>query len=450
MSRAFELPQMGQRLQDRLLAARQQSDQIFEVVRPEFLYERPIAQRHRIVFYIGHLEVFDWNVFKDRLLGHESLNSEFEQLFSAGIDPVDGGLPGDQTADWPAMEQVRRYVGDARARIDKALAHLRWFDAVGSGDDENSPFTLLNAVIEHRLMHSETLAYMLHQLPYEQKVPRPVGLARASDPWESRMVEVPAGFATLGIPRGKGLFGWDNEFEERQTEVPAFAIENEKVSSRRYLEFMNAGGYENPEFWEASDWQWRTANNIQCPVFWTRAGGEWRYRTMFSEIPLPMEWPVYVSHAEARAYACWAGKSLPTEAQWHRAAYGTREGGENPYPWGTHHPLSRRGNFDFRSWDPAPVGSFPENQSAFGVSGLLGNGWEWTSTPFGPLPGFRPFAWYPGYSANFFDERHYVIKGGSARTAASMLRRSFRNWFQPHYQFAYAGFRCVSNSSGGE
>src|SRR5258708_26426383 len=85
------------------------------------------------------------------------------------------------------------------------------------------------------------------------------------------MVEVPAGFATLGIPRGKGLFGWDNEFEERQTEVPAFAIENEKVSSRRYLEFMNAGGYENPEFWEASDWQWRTANNIQCPVFWTRA-----------------------------------------------------------------------------------------------------------------------------------------------------------------------------------
>jgi formylglycine-generating enzyme required for sulfatase activity len=227
-------------------------------------------------------------------------------------------------------------------------------------------------------------------------------------------------------------------------------MESEKVSSRRYLEFVNAGGYEDPALWEAGDWEWRTAKKIEHPVFWTRSESGWRYRAMFGEISLPMEWPVYVSHAEARAYARWAGKSLPTEAQWHRAAYGTREGVENPYPWGTHHPLSRRGNFDFRSWDPAPVGSFPENQSAFGVSGLLGNGWEWTSTPFGPFPGFRQFSWYQGYSANFFDDRHYVMKGGSARTAASMLRRSFRNWFQPHYQFAYAGFRCVSSPSDGE
>ena len=450
MSSALEIPQMGSRLHDRLLAARQQSDQIFEIVRPEFLYERPIAERHRIVFYIGHLEVFDWNLLRSALLGGQSLNPEFEKLFEAGIDPVDGGLPTDQPGDWPAMEQVRRYVGDARARIDKALAEFRWFDAVGSGDDEQSPFTLLNVAVEHRLMHAETLAYMLHQLPYEQKVTRPVGLARASEPYESRMIDIPAGRATLGIPRGKGLFGWDNEFEENEVEVPAFAIESEMVSGRQYLQFMNAGGYQNQALWEASDWKWKTDRNIEQPVFWTRGESGWRYRTMFSEIPLPLEWPVYVSHAEASAYARWAGKLLPTEAQWHRAAYGTREGVENPYPWGTHHPLSHRGNFDFRSWDPAPVGSFPENQSSFGVSGLLGNGWEWTSTPFAPFAGFRPFPWYPGYSANFFDDRHYVIQGGSARTASVMLRRSFRNWFQPHYQFAYTGFRCASGASGGE
>ncbi len=101
-------------------------------------------------------------------------------------------------------------------------------------------------------------------------------------------------------------------------------------------------------------------------------------------------------------------------------------------------------NFDFCRWDPAPVNSFPENRSAWGVVGQLGNGWEWTSSKFEPLEGFEPFSFYPGYSASFFDGKHYVMKGGSARTAAPLLRRSFRNWFQPHYQYVYAGFRCVS------
>jgi formylglycine-generating enzyme required for sulfatase activity len=166
---------------------------------------------------------------------------------------------------------------------------------------------------------------------------------------------------------------------------------------------------------------------------------------MFEDIPLPLDWPVYVSRAEANAYARWAGKALPTEAQWHRAAYGTPEGRERQFPWGDEAPNRRLGNFDFERWDPTPVGTFAQGQSAFGVADLIGNGWEWTSTPFGPFPGFEPFSFYPGYSANFFDGQHFVMKGGSARTAACMLRRSFRNWFQPHYQYVYAGFRCVRN-----
>ncbi len=150
---------------------------------------------------------------------------------------------------------------------------------------------------------------------------------------------------------------------------------------------------------------------------------------MFDEVPLPLDWPVYVSHAEASAYARWAGKALPTEAQWQRAAHGA--------------PHAGSGNFDFRSWNPQPVDAYPDNVSAFGVEGQFGNGWEWTSTVFGALPGFEAFPFYPGYSADFFDGQHYVIKGGSARTAQCMLRPAFRNWFQPHYQYVYAGFRCV-------
>lgn len=166
---------------------------------------------------------------------------------------------------------------------------------------------------------------------------------------------------------------------------------------------------------------------------------------MFAEIPLPLDWPVYVSHDEASAYARWVGKELPSEAQWHRAAYGTRNGNERAYPWGAEAPSARRGNFDFERWDPVPAGSHPEGDSDFGIADLVGNGWEWTRTPFAPFPGFQPFSFYPGYSANFFDGKHFVMKGGSPRTAAGMLRRSFRNWFQPHYPYVYATFRCVEH-----
>ena len=165
---------------------------------------------------------------------------------------------------------------------------------------------------------------------------------------------------------------------------------------------------------------------------------------MFDVHPTPESWPVYVSHAEASAYANWKGRTLPTEAQFHRAAYGTPGGAERSYPWGAATPTSARGNFDSARWDPTPVGSFPNGDSAFGVADLFGNGWEWTSTVFGPLPGFERFRFYPGYSADFFDGKHYVMKGGSSRTAASMLRRSFRNWFQPHYPHIYSSFRLVS------
>jgi len=433
-----------QDLQKALHKARANTDCLFDIVREDSLYDRPIPERHRILFYIGHLEAFDWNLLRDHLFCLPSRTPEFDKLFAFGIDPVDGGLPTDKPEDWPPLREVRQYVRSIRAQIDDALHAGK--PPLSRNGDGHSPEALLNVAIEHRLMHAETLAYMFHQLPYARKILQfQTTVANSSSSVENPLVEIPAGRATLGLARGAASpFGWDNEFDAITVDLPRFRIRKYMVTNGEYLRFVEAGGYNMSELWSATDWEWKESHTIRHPAFWKKDGSTWLYRGMFEEVPLPGTWPVYVSHAEASAYARWSGQSLPSEAQWHRAAYGTSQGEERSFPWGLAAPNASFGNFDFARWDPVPVNAHPASQSAFGAEGLLGNGWEWTSSPFAPFSGFQPFEFYPGYSANFFDDKHYVIKGGSARTAACLLRRSFRNWFQPHYQYVCAGIRCVS------
>jgi formylglycine-generating enzyme required for sulfatase activity len=158
---------------------------------------------------------------------------------------------------------------------------------------------------------------------------------------------------------------------------------------------------------------------------------------------LPLEAPVYVTHDEAAAYARWKGGRLPTEGEFHHAAFGTPSGEERAHPWGDAVPDETRGNFDFAHWDPVAVGSYPAGASAWGIHDLVGNGWEWTSTTFAGFPGFTPMPSYREYSADFFDDAHFVLKGASPVTPRELIRRSFRNWFRPNYPYVFATFRCV-------
>jgi ergothioneine biosynthesis protein EgtB len=445
-------PQIALQAQSSLLSriqeARARTDAIFQILPPNSFYDRPIAERHRLIFYLGHLEAFDWNLFAP-VLGLEARHSEFNKLFAFGIDPVGGGLPADQPGDWPNIAQVEKYNRVVRETLDSALHGV-------SGSSLSDPLiadgTLQQVAIEHRLMHAETLAYLLHGLAVERKTPHPAAFADPRPTPRQRQTTIPAGAATLGQPRGElHAFGWDNEFGEERISVPAFSIDVFPVTNGEFLKFIRAGGYEDSRYWRPEDWEWKRRQRLEHPHFWvarssspaTDPDTQWEYRAMFGTIPLPLCWPVYVSHAEASAFARWAGKKLPTEPQWHRAAYATPEGTERIYPWGDAQPESAHGNFHHQRWDATAVDAHPASASALGVHDLLGNGWEWTSTVFGPLPGFEPLPFYRGYSADFFDGKHFVMKGGSPRTDACMLRRSFRNWFQPHYPYAYATFRCV-------
>ena len=431
-------------LATRLIDARMRTDELFAIVRSESMYDRPIPERHRIIFYLGHLEAFDWNLLAERAFGLRPFQRTFDQLFSFGIDPVGGGLPTDTPSDWPSRDEIARYAQRVREHLDLAV------DEALTKPSEGHPQlkTMLQVAIEHRLMHAETLAYMLHRLPIERKISGPIVRAAARSRIKPDLVEIPAGQARLGLALENGdEFGWDNEMEAHEVEVPAFSIEKCNVTNRDFLRFIQAGGYKNRALWSDESWNWKIAENVEHPAFWRRDGNLWMYHGMFGEVRLPLDWPVYVSHAEAMAYANWLGRKLPTEAQFHRAAYGSPEmrGTERRYPWGDEEPSERHGNFDFHAWDQSPVGSHPAGASAFGVQDLVGNGWEWTGTEFAPFRGFKPMSFYPGYSANFFDGKHYVMKGGSPRTAACMLRASFRNWFQPHYPYVYATFRGVED-----
>ncbi|HUA01620.1 MAG TPA: SUMF1/EgtB/PvdO family nonheme iron enzyme [Candidatus Aquilonibacter sp.] len=440
-------PILHPRLISRLQEARARTDKLFTLLPPATLYDRPIAERHRLIFYLGHLEAFDWNLLSSAfdLAPHDA---EFDKLFAFGIDPVGGGLPTDTAKDWPSREQVDEYNHLVRSRLDEALGDFR---ALRSSSPALGDGTLLHVAIEHRLMHAETIAYLMHNLPIERKTPQAGPPPDPRPAPEPRSAMIPEGIATLGQPRGAGMFGWDNEFEVHPVVVPAFAIDAFPVSNAQFLKFVQAGGYYNAKYWKPEDWEWRCSKRLEHPYFWIRRSGSaatdpntrWDYTGMFGAIPLPPSWPVYVSHAEAAAFARWAGRRLPTEAQWHRAAYGAPDGTERSYPWGEMPPSNSHGNFHYQRWDAIAVNAHPEGASAFGVFDLLGNGWEWTSTPFEPFHGFERFSFYPGYSADFFDGKHFVMKGGSARTDACMLRRSFRNWFQPHYPHVYATFRCV-------
>src|SRR6266567_3559934 len=223
-----------QQLLQRVSDARRRSDALFNIVRSDSIYERPIPERHRIIFYVGHLEAFDWNLLHENVLGLKSFHPEFDRLFAFGIDPVGGGLPSDQPSDWPSLDAVHDYVRRIRAALDDKLADGS-LESSGRTRDGFPLDTLLNVAIEHRLMHVETLAYMLHQLPLDRKVPPENLPPYVAPPMNPQMIQIPAGVTTLGLARDGELFGWDNEYETHSRHVPAFEMDAYEVTNRQFL-----------------------------------------------------------------------------------------------------------------------------------------------------------------------------------------------------------------------
>ncbi|HEV8116108.1 MAG TPA: SUMF1/EgtB/PvdO family nonheme iron enzyme, partial [Acidimicrobiales bacterium] len=296
-------------------------------------------------------------------------------------------------------------------------------------------------VAQHEHQHTETILAAVQLLPPDEghelrASPAPCGRPVAPDE-----ALVAAGSFTMGTSDRWAL---DNEGPPHQVDVAAFWIDTTPVTNARYRSFIDAGGYDDPSLWTTAGWTWRQEAALSAPQFWRSDGdGWWRLRFGTME-ELPADEPVqHVCWYEADAFARWAGRRLPTEAEWEKAAlHDPDTGSSRRWPWGELEPTTAHANLGYGLLGPAPVGAYPDGVSPSGCHQMVGDVWEWLASDFRPYPGFRAHP-YPEYSEVFFGSGHKMLRGGSWATHPSVGRTTFRNWDLPIRRQIFAGFRTA-------
>ncbi|MBV8856172.1 MAG: ergothioneine biosynthesis protein EgtB [Acidobacteria bacterium] len=421
-----------------LTEARAGTLRLFDLADESELHRSPGFGYRPIIWHLAHIGVFESYWLLQKLSGQAPPDPAYERVF----DPI--RTPREESKDLPRRPEMEGYLRRVRAGVLEALDRFDFDDA----DPLQAGGYIFQLVLEHERQHQETLCYLFQMLDPSKKAlpdaPRPAAFEGATAA-TGEMVSIPAGTFLSGAPWDS--FAYDNERPAHEVTLPAFRIARAPVTNGEYARFFEEGGYERREFWSEEGWARREQEGWRCPLYWRREGSAWVERGMFEEWELRVEHPVTgVSWFEAEAYAKFAGRRLPTEAEWERAAsWDASTGTKRRYAWGDEAPDDTRANFGRRQWGTTPVGSYPRGASAAGCLDMNGNVWEWTATPFEGFPGFEPFP-YPEYSQEWFDGDHRVLKGGSWATSPSVLRTSFRNFFRRPFRIAFAGLRLAEDA----
>ena len=404
------------------------------LVKEETFYLNPDPLRNKLIFYLGHSAVFYINKLIQVGLIKSRINPQYETLFEIGVDPE---TPAElevaiQRVNWPNIKKVWEYRNKARAEITTIINKT----PLDLPIHQQHPIWALLMGIEHSRIHVETSSMLLRQLPVEN-LKRPQGWNYAPTNGEiphHQMREVPGGVVKLGKRQDDLTFGWDSEYGHLEVEVKPFLASQYLITNGEFLEFVQAGGYNNVNYWHTESWTWKQLYNIQYPKFWIHQENNYRYRATFDELDLPLDWPVEVNHYEAMAFCRWKGKNtrLMTEAEWHQALKISADSS-----------LANNYNLNLQFISPTPVGMFSENHQS-GLSDLRGNVWEWLGETFKPLPGFKTHHLYEDQSAPFFDDKHFMMLGGSWATNGTMALPCYRNWFRPYF-YQHVGFRVAES-----
>ena len=402
------------------------------LVGDDTFYIHPDSLRNRLIFYLGHSAVFYINKLIRVELLDRRIHPEYEILFEMGVDPTTPEELDEAMQDvrWPQVEDVWRYRDKAKAEVVEVLQKTP-LDLPITPD---RPLWALMMGMEHNRIHFETSSMLVRQLPVE-RVERPESWQYApthGDVPRNEMIRVAGGVAELGKPEDDPSYGWDIEYGRRNVEVQPFFASQYLISNGEFLKFVEENGYKNRDFWDEESWHWKTRYKIEHPKFWIPSHGGYKYRAMFDEIDLPLDWPVEVNHDEAMAYCRWRGRRirLMSEAEWKVSAANCEE--------------DKNFNLNFKLGSPSPVGRLESSQSPSGLYDIRGNVWEWLSDDFQPLPGFKTHYLYEDYSAPFFDTQHKIMLGGSWASTGAYASTSCRNWFRRNFH-QHAGFRIAQN-----
>lgn len=332
----------------------------------------------------------------------------------------------------------------ADARAYCATVRAKALDTLDTLPEEDPGFRFA-LVISHENQHDETMLQALN-LREGPPILDTGSLLPAGRPGVAgTSVLVPGGPFVLGVDALTEPHSLDNERPAHVVDVPAFRIGRVPVTNAEWRGFIDDGGYDEPRWWSPRGWAYRQEAGLVAPQFWNPDAT----RTRFGHIEeIPGDEPVqHVTFFEAEAYAAWAGARLPTEIEWEKAcAWDPQAGVRRRYPWGSARPSEALANLGGDARRPAPVGAYPAGASAYGAEQMLGDVWEWTTSPLRPWPGFTPMI-YERYSAPFFEGAgtgdYRVLRGGSWAVAQGILRPSFRNWDHPIRRQIFSGVRLA-------
>ncbi|HZP52913.1 MAG TPA: ergothioneine biosynthesis protein EgtB [Actinocrinis sp.] len=376
--------------------------------------------------------------------GRPALRADLDSMYDAFQHP---------RADRPALpllspQQARAYIADVREHALDVLDRTPLEHTGGRGDTLLGDAFVFGMIAQHEQQHDETML-ATHQLRRGPAVlaasdPPPAAVDPADLPSE---VLIPGGPFVMGTSTEP--WALDNERPAHQVHVPAFFLDTFPVTNAAYRQFIDDGGYRDPRWWSDDGWEHREQAGLEAPLFWERDGGDWLRRRFGVLEPVPPQEPVmHVCWYEADAYARWAGRRLPTEAEWEKAARHDPAGDRSRrYPWGDDDPQPRHANLGQRHLRPAPIGAYPDGASPQGVHQLIGDVWEWTASDFLPHPGFTAYP-YKEYSEVFFGPAYKVLRGGAFGVDPVACRGTFRNWDYPIRRQIFSGFRTARDVEG--
>ncbi|MFN2492549.1 MAG: ergothioneine biosynthesis protein EgtB [Pyrinomonadaceae bacterium] len=405
-------------------------------------------------WHIGHTSWFFETVLQAHKPGYQVYSEEYLFYFNSYYEGFGARIerPKRGTRSRPTVRETIAY----RKHIDEQM--LSFLNSIEDGPKQKTVLSLIRLGLEHEMQHQELLVYDIKHLLCDQYQPV-INPAPASSMKIDGTAEIGGGLFWLGydkqVPSPRSnvqrpanySFAFDNEKPAHQVFLQDYAIDRAPVSNGDFLQFIHDGGYQDYRWWFSEGWETVKREQWRAPLYWEEHDGHWMVRDFSGLHPVETRnnEPVYhVSYFEASAFAKWAGKRLPTEAEWEKAACVNLETGNGEdFPWGNDEPDKGKANlFENGLWSVAPIGSFPDGQNSCGCHQMIGDVWEWTTSDYVPYPGFK--SEFDEYNDKWFVNQR-VLRGGSFATPRSHIRSTYRNFFHAHERWMISGFRCAKD-----